>query len=40
LLGYIPGLLRPFVTELLAPYLDGLQNRLTKILDARGRGLA
>ena len=40
LLGYIPGLLRPFVARLFAPYIDGLQDRLNSILDARGRGTA
>ncbi len=36
LLGYIPALVRPFVTSLFAPYLDGLQGRLNTLLDARG----
>jgi hypothetical protein len=40
LLGYIPGLLRPFVARVFAPYIDGLQDRLNSILDARGRGTA
>ena len=40
LVGYIPGLLRPVVGRLFAPYVDGLQDRLNNILDARGRGTA
>ena len=40
LLGYIPGLLRPFVVRLFAPYIDGLQGRLNAMLDATGRGTA
>ena len=40
LLGFIPGLLRPFVSALFAPYLDGLQSRLNTLLDARGTGSA
>jgi hypothetical protein len=40
LLGFVPGLLRPFVTKLLAPALDGLQGRLDGLLDARGTGTA
>ena len=40
LLGYIPALLRPFVARVFAPYIDGLQDRLNTILDARGRGTA
>ncbi|MFI5259937.1 MAG: hypothetical protein ACHQ01_10075, partial [Candidatus Limnocylindrales bacterium] len=40
LLGFIPGLLRPFVSALFAPYLDGLQSRLNTLLDARGTGVA
>ncbi len=40
LLGFIPAILRPFVTKLLAPALDGLQGRLNGLLDARGTGFA
>jgi hypothetical protein len=40
LLGFIPSLLRPFVSALFAPYLDGLQSRLNLLLDARGTGAA
>ncbi|HEY7132899.1 MAG TPA: hypothetical protein VH440_11640 [Candidatus Limnocylindrales bacterium] len=40
LLAPIPSLLRPFVTPLFAPVLDGLQSRLNAVLDARGRGPA
>ena len=39
-LGNIPGLLRPFVSAIFSPYLDGLQGRLNAILDARGTGTA
>jgi hypothetical protein len=40
LLGFIPVILRPFVTKLLAPALDGLQGRLNGLLDAPGMGTA
>jgi hypothetical protein len=40
LLGFIPGILRPFVASLFAPYIDGLQARLNTLLDARGSGSA
>ena len=40
LFGFVPGLLRPFVDALFAPYLNGLQARLNDLLDARGRGTA
>jgi len=40
LLGSIPGLLRPYVGALFAPYLDGLQSRINTLLDAHGRGVA
>ncbi len=40
LLGQIPGLIRPYVAAIFAPYLDGIQARLNAILDARGRGAA
>jgi len=40
LLGFIPTILRPFVTKLLAPALDGFQGRLNGLLDARGTGWA
>jgi hypothetical protein len=40
LLGWIPGLVRPFVASLFAPYVDGLQARLNTLLDARGSGAA
>ena len=38
--GDLPDLLRPYVTALFAPYLDGLQARLSAILVARGEGAA
>ncbi len=40
LLGFIPGILRPFVASLFAPYIDGLQARLNTLLDAHGSGSA
>jgi hypothetical protein len=40
LFGFVPGLLRPFVDALFAPYLDGLQGRLNDLLDAHGTGAA
>ncbi len=40
LLGPIPAVLRPFLTGLIAPAFDGLQGRLSKLLDARGTGWA
>jgi hypothetical protein len=39
LLGWVPTLLKPFVVGLFAPYLDGLQDRLNKLLDATGNGI-
>ena len=37
LLGFVPGLLRPFVEkEILSPTLESVQGSLNKILDARG----
>lgn len=40
LLGFIPGILRPYVAAIFAPYIDGLQARLNTLLDARGSGRA
>ncbi len=40
LLSPLPPLLQPFVGALLAPVLDGIQDRLNNILDVRGRGPA
>jgi hypothetical protein len=40
LLGPLPQILQPFVGVLLAPVLDGIQDRLNSILDVRGRGPA
>lgn len=40
LLGSIPGILQPFVGALFAPYISGLQDRINKLLDARGTATA
>jgi len=40
LMGSIPGILQPFVTSLFAPYVNGLQASLNKLLDLRGSGAA
>lgn len=40
LLGFIPGILQPFVASIFAPYISGLQARLNALLDARGTGTA
>ena len=40
LFGGIPGILRPYVAALFAPYIDGLETRLNAILDAHGSGTA
>ena len=40
LLGFIPPLLRQFVSAVFKPYADDLQARLNTMLDARGSGTA
>ena len=40
LLSPLPALIQPFVGALLAPVLNGIQDRLNNILDVRGRGPA
>ena len=40
LLSPLPPILQPFVGALLAPVLNGIQDRLNSILDVRGRGPA
>jgi hypothetical protein len=40
LLGFVPGILQPFVAAIFAPYISGLQARLNALLDARGSGRA
>ncbi len=40
LLSPLPPILQPFVGALLAPVLNGIQDRLNSILDIRGRGPA
>jgi hypothetical protein len=38
LFGQVPGIVRPFVTAALKPLVDGLLQRVTGLLEARGRG--
>ena len=40
LLGFVPGILQPFVAAIFAPYISGLQARLNSLLDARGTATA
>ncbi len=40
LLGFVPGILQPFVVAIFAPYIGGLQTRLNTLLDARGSSRA
>jgi hypothetical protein len=40
LLGFVPGILQPFVAAIFAPYISGLQARLNALLDARGTATA
>jgi hypothetical protein len=40
LLGFVPGILQPFVAAIFAPYISGLQSRLNALLDARGTATA
>ena len=40
LLGFVPGILQPFVAAIFAPYISGLQGRLNALLDARGTATA
>jgi hypothetical protein len=38
LFGRVPGIVRPFVSAALKPLVDGLLQRVTGLLEARGRG--
>ncbi|CAN5758616.1 hypothetical protein BH23CHL8_BH23CHL8_07810 [soil metagenome] len=38
LFGRVPGIVRPFVSAALKPLVDGLLERVTGLLEARGRG--
>jgi len=40
LLGFVPGILQPFVAAVFAPYISGIQARLNVLLDARGTATA